>query len=197
MKWLLPSQAAIEAVLEREKEGLSPLSIAVREHVCRYVGQENEPNGQVVMKRIPSDPKSREKIHGIIRFVSDWWSLPLPSFLDLPIQPSVHLQLFYPAGEIQWWEGGAEGQEGETKGSAAGALWSGSMWILGQLNQDTKLQLLNHKGPHIVSLAQLLLSLNSAEERAFHGGNLLLPQLVPFHSGRMEKVLLGNITEYQ
>ena len=41
-----------------------------------------------------------------------------------PGSPAVHLHFFfyYPAGEIQWWEGGAEGQEGETKGSAADAL---------------------------------------------------------------------------
>lgn len=60
--------------------------------------------------------------------------------------------------------GWIEGQEGQAKGSAVNALWAGSAWILGQLNQDTKLQLLTHKDPHTVSLAPPLSRLKFAEE---------------------------------
>lgn len=77
---------------------------------------------------------------------------------------------------------GVQGQKGDTKGRAAAARWRGSAWIVGQLNQDAKLQLLNHNGPRTVCLP----SPKSAEE-SLAGGTLLLPQLVPFHSGRMEK----------
>lgn len=158
-----------------------------RDCVCRYTSQDNGANGQVEMTCTARDPKSRWKMPCTWRSVSDFrrcgLSLSLPSVSGLPGQQ----QHIHGSSIQQEKHGGGRGRECGAKEGEQGqcsrccsVIWEPVYFRSAKSGHEaTAAQ--PQRPPYSFPSQPLI-----CRGESLAWGNLL-PQLVPFHSGRMGK----------